>query len=74
MNLNTAAGISSVVGVPLAAIPVVYTIYGTVQSWNPNFKLKKWNMRIENISSVVASKGDMITAEEMEGFLRLLDL
>jgi len=74
MSLNAAAGISAVLGVPLAAIPVGFTIHGTLQSLRPKSKLKKWSIRIEQISAVVASKGDMIKTLEMEKFLRLLEL
>ena len=74
MSLNAAAGISAVLGVPLAAVPVGLTIHGTVQSFRPKSKLKKWSIQIEQISAVVASKGDMIMPEEMEEFLRLLEL
>ena len=74
MSLNVAAGISAVLGVPLASVPVGLTIHSTVQSFRPKTKLKKWSIRIEQISSVIASKGEVITPEEMRDFLRKLKL
>jgi len=72
MSLNAAAGISAVLGVPLTAVPVGLTIHGTMQSLRPKTKLKKWSIRIEQISSVIASKGDMLTPKEIDRFLRAL--
>jgi hypothetical protein len=74
MSLNTAASITAVLGVPLAAVPVGLTIRSTIQSFHPKYKLRKWNIRIEHIANVVASKGDMITPKEMKEFLRVLKL
>jgi hypothetical protein len=74
LGLNTAAGISAVMGGPLAAVPVGLTIRRTIISFHPKYKLRKWNIRIEHIANVVASKGDMITREEMKKFLRVLKL
>ena len=74
MSLNAAAGVSTVLGLPLAAVPVGQIILSAVKSFRPNSKLKKWIIRIEHISDVVASKRDMITPEEMDEFLRLLGL
>ena len=45
-----------------------------LQSFRPKYKLKKWSIRIEQISAVVASKGDMITPEKMTDFLKALQL
>ena len=64
MSLNAAAGISAVLGVPSTGVPVGFNIHGT--------RLKKWTIRIEDISSVIASKGDMLTNKEIETFLRAL--
>lgn len=72
MNLNTAAEISAVLGVPLAAFPVGLAIHGKLKSFRPKNKLKKWSIRIEQISATVASQGNMITPEEMEKFLIML--
>ena len=73
MSLNVAAGISAILGIPIAAVPVGLTIHSTIQNFGPKSRLKKWTIRIEQISAVVASKGDMLTPEEMERFLRVLE-
>ena len=72
MNLNTASAISAVVGVPLASVPVGLAIHSTLESLRPKSKLKKWSIRVEHISTVVVSKADMLTSEEMEKFLTVL--
>ena len=74
MSLNAVAEVSAVLGVPISAVPIGLALHGTVQSFRPKSKLKKWSKRIEHISAVVVSKGDMITHEEMEEFLRMLEL
>ena len=72
MSQTAAAGISAVLGVPLAATPVGFTIHSALQSLRPNSKLKKWIIRIQHISAAVASDGDVITPQELEKFLKLL--
>ena len=72
MSLTAAAGISAVLGVPLAAAPVGFTIHSALQSLRPNSKLQKWVIRVQQIAAAVASDGDVITPQELEKFLRLL--
>ena len=74
MSLNVAAGISAVLGVPLAAVPIGLSIHSTVKSLSLSDKLKKWNIRVEQIAAVVASKGEFLTAEELKKFLIILEL
>ena len=72
MSLAAAANIAALVGVPLAATPVGFTIHNALQSIRPNSKLKKWVIRIQHIAAALASDGDVITPEELEKFLKLL--
>ena len=74
MSLAIAAGISTVLGAPLAAVPVGFAIHNTFQSFHPNSKLKKWIIRIQQISAEIASKGDEIEPKELEIFLKVLEL
>ena len=74
MSLNAAAGISAVLGVPLTAAPVGFTIHNALQSLRPYSKLKKWTIRVQHISAAVAAVGDIITPEELESFLLVLEL
>ena len=64
-------------GQPLAAANVA-AIKEALQSIRPNFKLKKWTIRVQQIAAVVASDGgshgDVITPEESKDFLRVLEL
>jgi len=39
----------------------------------PKTKLKKWNIRIEHISSAIASKGHITTPKEKKDFLKVLE-
>ena len=72
MSLNAAAGISAVLGVPISAVPIGLALHGTVQSFRPKSKLKKWSIRIEQISTTIASKGDILKPQELEEFLGVL--
>ena len=72
MSQTAAAGISAVLGVPLAAAPVGFTIHSALQSLRPYSKLKKWVNRVQQIAAAVASDGEIITPEELEEFVRLL--
>jgi hypothetical protein len=74
MSLNVVSTITGILGVPITAVPVGLTIYANIQSFRPKIKLKKWSIRIEQISAIVASNGDMIMPEEMEKFLEGLQL
>ena len=65
--LDATAAVATVLGFPISASPFF-------ESLNPKCKLKKWIIRIDDISTVVVSKGDMLEPEEMEKFLRLLQL
>ena len=73
MSLTAAAGISTILGVPLAAAPVGFTIHNALQSFRPNSKLKKWIIRVQQISAEVASNGDEINPKELETFLKALE-
>ena len=78
MSLATAAEIVTIVGGSVGAANVVgSTIYKALQSLRPYSKYKKWTIRVQQIAAVVASaaaEGDLLTPEELEGFLKVLGL
>ena len=74
MSLTVAAEIATIVGAPLAVTNVGFTIHKALQSIRPYSKLKKWTIRVQHISAAVAAVGDIITPEELESFLLVLEL
>ena len=60
MSLKALAAISAVLGIPF-------------ESFHPKFELKKWNPWIEEICAMVASKGDVLSHEELIRFLKVLE-
>ena len=75
MSLAVAAEIATVLGAPLGATNVGFTIHKALKSIRPYSKLKKWTIRVEHIAAVVASaaaEGDLITPKELKDFIRVL--
>ena len=74
MSLPVAAQIATLVGGTQAATNLGFSIHKALQSIRPYSKYKKWTIRVQQISAVVASHGDVMTPEELESFLRVLEL
>ena len=72
LGMAAAAEISAVLGEPLTAAPVGFTIHNAIQSIRPNSKLKKWVIRVQHIAAAVAADGDVITPKELKEFLSAL--
>ena len=71
MSLTLAAEIATLVGAPTN---VGFTIHKALQSIRPSSKLKKWTIRVQQISAVVAAVGDAIEPDELHTFLKVLKL
>jgi hypothetical protein len=74
MSLAVAANIAAVVGAASGASSAGINIHNALQPFRPNYKLQKWVIRVEQISAKLASNGDMITREELERFLKVLEV
>ena len=74
--MSVAAEIATIVGGTQAATNLGVSIHKAFQSIRPYSKYKKWNIRVQQIAAEVASaadkNSDVITREELEGFLKVL--
>ena len=74
MSLTLAAEIATLVGPPIAATNVGFTIHKALQSIRPYSKLQKWTIRVQQISAVVAAVGNEIEPDDLKTFMKVLQL
>ena len=77
LDLNASASIVTILGLPVTALlpPVGLLIHSLLQAFRPKSKYKKWVIRVQQVSAVLASiEDDSIPKEELEKFLELLQL
>ena len=72
--MDPASQLATILGVPLAAVPVGVAVHSGLKGMRANSKIKKWAVRINDISRDVVASQDYLSNDEMNEFVQLVEM